>query len=156
MATFTSAQAAADFPFYTPAGGRAAGMAFGSLAITAAPVAADIYQMCKLPAGATVVGGWFGATDIDTGTGVMELDVGWAATTDEVADPDGFLDSGALNGTAVANYLTVGTLRPFLGVLQAAGPKTFTAPAIVTLTCVVAPNAFTAGRVTVWVNYVTP
>jgi hypothetical protein len=157
MTIFTSAQAATDQPIYTPYGGRSPARGFGTIAVTAAPVAADTYRMVRLPNGATVTGGWLSGTDIDTGTGVMELDVGWLANATEAANAQGFLDSGAINGTVVANYLAVaGFMLPFAGVLLSAGPKTFTADTTIVVTCTVAPNAFTAGRINLYVEYLTP
>lgn len=80
---------------------------------------------CKVPAGATVIGGFFQATDLDTGTEELDIDIGWAANGDEVADPDGFGNLDVLTGDVSVHLPVAGIWIPFLGIIQSAGFKTF-------------------------------
>jgi hypothetical protein len=65
MATFTSAAAAASAPVFEGSGNQMC-CASGYIDVAANPTANDIYRMCKLPAGATVVGGRIWSGDLDT------------------------------------------------------------------------------------------
>ena len=90
MATLTAARAATTFPVAAPAAG--AGVlctAYGTYTLTANPSAADVLQACRIPAGATVIGGWLRGEDIDSGTAALDIDIGWTAngmTVWDVAD----------------------------------------------------------------------
>jgi hypothetical protein len=138
----------------SPRGG--AGPAFGVLAayatitIDAATEDGDIWQLFWLPAGATVIGGYIIGADGDTGIEQLDIDLGWAATADEVADPDGLGNLGVWIG---AKNAAVGNWIPFQGVLQTAGPKTFTAPALIQLETNVAAATGAAMVVTVVCYY---
>jgi len=155
MTTFTATRGAATFPVAKSTGAGLVHAAYGVYNVTVEPVPADIYQMCRVPAGATVIDGFIRHGDIDTnGSETMDFDVGWEATADEAADPDGFGNFGIQDGDAVVGYLPEGGVRlPLNGVLASAGPKTFTAEATISVTCVDDPATFTAGYVTVVVYY---
>lgn len=157
MATFTATRAADAFPVTKHHGAGLLQVAYGSYDISAEPAPADIYEMCKLPAGAVVLGGWLRHEDIDTdATETMDLDVGWLANGVDSADPDGFGNFGVQTGDAVTGYLPDGgVLLPFMGVLKD-GPKTFTVETTVAVTCVDDPATFTAGTITVVVLFVVP
>ena len=97
MATVTSSQAAATYPLYMPKCGEVA-VSRGVYEIASALSKDDIVQLCKIPAGCEVIGGWLRADDLDTdGTEELDLDVGTAA------DPDALGNFGVLNGDAVTN-----------------------------------------------------
>lgn len=156
MATLTGSRAAADFPVFQPLGNGLLCVAYGSYALTANPTAADILKLCKIPAGSVVLGGWLRGTDIDTGTGVFDMDIGWAANGAEAADSDGLGNFGALNGTAVTNYLPEGGfLLPLHGVL-ANGPVSFSRETTIQGVFNVAANAGGTGTISVVVFYTTP
>lgn len=157
MTTFTATRAASTFPAFKASGAGILCAAYGSYDIGTEPVPADIYEMCRVPAGATVIGGWLRHEDIDTdATETMDLDVGWLANGDEAADADGFGNFGVQTGDAVTAYLPEGgVLLPLHGVLATAGPKTFNRETVIAITCVDDPATFTAGTVTVVVLYVT-
>lgn len=156
MATLTAARAAASFPVpgaMIPAG--ALQVAYGVYNFAVAPGAADIVNMCRVPAGATVIAGFLQGADIDSGTESLELDVGWAANGAEAADPDGFGNNGVLSGDATTERLPVaGILVPFTNVIQDAGYKTFTAETTITVTVVAAANAGGTGVIKVVCYYV--
>jgi hypothetical protein len=131
MATLTASRAAADFPVHAGASGQLM-VAYGTYELAANPTAADIAKMCKLPANSVVVGGWIMGDDLDTGAEEIDFDCGWAATDDEVADPDGFGNFGVVTGDVITELKPVaGIYLPLQGVLLTAGPKTFTAPATI-------------------------
>lgn len=152
MATLTATRAADDFPvFQSLSGSGTLCAAYGSYDMATNPTAADILKICKLPAGAVVLGGFVRAEDLDTNaTATLDFDVGTAA------DPDAFGNFGVSNGTAVAGYLPEGgTLLPLHGTLKD-GPVTITAETIVQVTWNAVAATFAAGTITVVVHYVNP
>ncbi len=157
MTTFTATRGAANFPVHKFSGAGVLQVAYGSYDIATEPVPADIYEMCKVPAGAVVIGGLLRHEDIDTDASeTMDLDVGWAANGTEVADPDGFGNFGVQTGDAITGYLPEGgVLLPFMGVLKD-GFVTFTKETTITVTCVDDPATFTAGTISVVVYFVVP
>jgi hypothetical protein len=157
MATFTATRAASTFPAFKGIGGGNLCVAYGSIDVAAEPAPADIYEMCRVPAGAVILDGFLRHEDIDTdATETMDLDVGWLANGDEAADPDGFGNFGVQTGDAVTGYLPDGGVRlPFMGVLKD-GFKTFNRETVIAVTCVDDPATFTAGTISVAVYYVVP
>lgn len=157
MATVTATRAAAGFPVFQPMGSGALGVAYGSYAYTAEAAAGDILEVCKVPAGAIVIGGWLRVGDMDTDASeTMDLDVGYAANGAVVADPDAFGNFGVLNGDAVTNYLPEGgVLLPLHGAL-ATGPVTLTRETTIIVTHTDDVATFTAATVSVAVFYVVP
>lgn len=151
--TLTAAQAAAGKPVPHFPGAGLVHAVYGEYAIAANVEDGDIFEMCRLPAGALVVGGEFWTTDMDTGTGVLDMDVGWAANGAETASAAGFVNCGAMNGTAVTNIHAGGNYRPFV---MAAGPIKFTAETMVQVEANVAANTFAAGTIYVVVYYLVP
>lgn len=170
MATFTGNQAGTE-----PAKNNHAGVlhvAYGQVSVTANPADGDIYELLKIPAGSLVVGGEFWSTDIDTGTEVLDIDIGWAANgggsetfvasdgttwtnAGGTADPDGFSDMGVLLGDAITSEPRVaagtGNYRRFEKFT--AGPKYFSRETTVQAEGNVAANAFTAGSMWARVEY---
>jgi hypothetical protein len=157
MATLTAAAAAATAAVPSkpiPAG--MPGIAVGYYNLASAPTAADVINMCKLPAGATVVLGFVQAADLDTNaTETLDIDVGWASNGTDAADPDGFGNFGVLTGDAVAEFRPVaGIFLPMTNILQDSAVKTFAAETTVTLTFTGAPATLTAGYIKVVLFYV--
>lgn len=142
MATLTATRAAAGVPV---AGHGFAGnlkVAYGVYTLAANPTIADIIQFCRVPKGATVLGGYLMGADIDTGTETFDMDIGWEANGDEIADPDGFGNFGVISGDVITELIPVaGIYRPLQGVLLTAGPKTFNAETIISGTVIAAANA---------------
>jgi len=154
--TLTATRAAATFPVYTPQGAGAVGFAYGTYEIGAAVEDGDIFQMCRVPAGATVIDGFVRADDIDTGTEALDMDIGWAANGTEAADPDGLGNLGVWTGDAVAGIKPETCVYfPFNGLLKD-GPVTFTDETIIQLEANTASNAGHTGTVYVGVFYITP
>lgn len=153
MATLTATRAADDFQ----QGGGVFRVAWGTYDLAANPTAGDVIELCRIPGGATVVGGYFAAEDLDTGTEEIDLDLGWAANGVEAADPDGFGNFGVISGDAVAGYKPeVGTLMPLAGKLITDGPVTFTNDTTIEVDVNVDAATFAAGRVTAVIYYHTP
>lgn len=161
MATLTATRAAADFPVYKGSGSGDLCVAYGHYDFAANPTAADIVKLCKVPAGAVCLLGWFRMEDIDTNaTETIDIDIGWAAnggtTTPDSADPDGFGNFGARSGDAVTDYLPEGgTLLPLNGTLKD-GPVVFTRETTIQAVVNTASATFAAGTITVTVLYVVP
>ena len=147
MATFTAARAASTFPVAKPIGGGVLCAAWGVIEVTAAPVAGDIYQLCRVPAGAVLLGGYLFGDDLDTGvTETLDLDLGWADNGVDVADPDGLGNFGALVTDTVPGIKPEGALLLLAGgVLLTDGPKTLAAETIIQATTIAAAATFAAG-----------
>lgn len=155
MATLTGPRAAANFPVPGLPKQGAQGLAWGYYNLAAAPSMGDIILMCKVPAGATVIGGFLQGADIDTGTETLDLDVGWAANGTDSADPDGFGNNGVLSGDATTERLPVaGIYVPFTNVIQDSGYKTFAAETTITVTVTAAAHMGGTGMLKVVVWYV--
>jgi hypothetical protein len=156
MATLTGAKAAstAAVPgLPVPAG--VPGIAWGYYNFATAASTADVVDICKVPAGATVILGFFQGADIDTGTEALDIDIGWKANGTDVADPDGFGNFGVLSGDAVAELKPVaGLWNPLVNVLQDSGFKTFAAETTITVTVTAAANAGGTGMIKVVLFYV--
>ena len=101
--TFTGTRAAATFPVYQGIGAGNLSVAYADYAIPETPEVGDIYKLFKLPKGAVPLGGYFAATDIDTGTETFDIDLGIAANGVDSADPDFFMNGGVLTGDAIVD-----------------------------------------------------
>jgi hypothetical protein len=154
MATYEAARSLLPVPVYKGAGRGEQCVAWGTINLTVALLINDLVNFCRIPAGATVFDGTLIGADIDTGTGVFEFDVGNTANGVEAASATSFLDSGALNGTAIVNYYNVAGFRIPFNQIAAAGPITFSRETLVQGKVTVAPNAGGTGRITVLVFYV--
>ena len=158
MATFLAARSAATLPPFQPVGSGALCAAYGTIEVTANPVAADVYNLCTVPAGAVVLGGRIYSDDLDTNaTETLDLDVGWLANGTDAADPDGFGNLGVQGTDTVAGIKPEsGYNYAFGGVLATEGPKTFAAKTTIAATCVATAATFAAGTLSVVVYYVVP
>jgi hypothetical protein len=156
MATTTGTRAASTFPAHTGGAGRQL-VAWGSQAWSAEQAAADIWVACKVPAGATVIGGHLLCTDMDTDESeTIDIDVGYAANGAVVADPDAFGNFGVQTGDVSVHIPVAGVWLPFAGALATGGPITFTRDTDIIVTFVDDAATFTAGRTTLVVHYVCP
>jgi hypothetical protein len=127
----------------------------GVLQCNSALGAADVIEFCRVPAGATVIGGFFQAADIDTGTEALDIDIGWASNGTDVADTDGFGNLGTLDGDVVSMFRPVaGIYYPFINIIQDSGYKTFAAETKIIGTVNTAANAGGTGMLKVVVFYV--
>lgn len=129
-------------------------VAWGVYSLTANPTATDIIEFCRVPAGATVIGGFVQAADLDTNlTEELDFDIGWAANGDEVADPDGFGNFGVQTGDASVHLPVAGIYMPLANVIQSPGFKTFNAETVITGVINVDAATFAAGAIKVVVFY---
>jgi hypothetical protein len=151
MATLTATRAAAGFPVSSFSGAGVLQVAYGSYDMSANPTANDVLLLCKVPANATILGGWVRMEDLDSNaTETLDFDVGTSA------DADAFGNFGVQNGDAVTNYLPEGgILRPLHGTLKD-GFVTTTAETTIQLTWIAVAATFAAGTVSVVVQYVVP
>lgn len=158
MATFTAARAAATFPVFKPLGAGNLGVAYGTIEVAANPVASDVYEMCRVPKGAIILGGRVYSDDLDTNaTETLDLDVGWAANGVEAADPDGLGNLGVMGADTVAGAKPEGGYNFALGgKLITDGPLAFSAETVITVNCVATAATFAAGTLSVVVHYVVP
>lgn len=162
--TLTSTRAADTFPAFQPVGSGLVCAAYGTYDIAANVEDGDIFEMCKVPAGAVIIGGHFYGADLDTNaTETLDLDVGWAANggsgTYDAADPDGLGNFGVLTGDAFAtgNVSNVAGLNyPLAGLLVTGVLPTFTKETTIQVEANAAAATFAAGSISVVVYYVVP
>ncbi len=163
MTTFTAARAAAAKAVHQAVGSGIVNVAYGTLEVAANPVADDIYVMCKVPAGAVILGGNVYADDMDTGTETLDMDLGWAANggsgTYDSADPDGLGNWGVWTGDAfaagnIAN--AAGINLPFAGNFINGDLPVFTRETTIQLVCIATAATFAAGALSVVVYYAVP
>lgn len=155
--TLTATRAASTFPAFQPTGSGLLCAAYGTYAIAANVEDGDIFEMCRIPAGATIVGGYFYGADLDTGTEALDMDIGWAGNGTEAADPDGLGNLGVLTGDAFAagNVSNVtGLIYPLSGVLATGVLPAFTKETVIQVEANVAAATFAAGSISVVVHYV--
>lgn len=144
MATVTGPRAAADFPVPSVIDTQGAlGVSWGYYNHATNLAAATIIEYCKVPAGATVIGGFFQAADLDTGTEELDIDIGWAANGVDAVDVDGFGNLDVLTGDTSVHLPVAGIWVPFTNIIQSAGFKTFSANT--TLIATVNVDAATGG-----------
>lgn len=157
MATFTATRAASTFPVTRPAAGSM-GVAWGVIEVAANPVAADIYEMCRVPKGAVIVGGHIRSDDLDTNaTETLDLDIGYLANGVDAADPDAFGNLGVMGTDTVAGIKPEsGYNFAFGGVLSTDGPLTLSAETVIAVTTVATAATFAAGTLSVVVHYYVP
>lgn len=160
--TLTATQAAASVNPRRSGGSGVVHCAYGTYEIAANVEDGDIFEMCKIPAGARVIGGWVYADDIDTdGSETLDMDIGWAANggsgTFDTADPDGFGNLGVWVGDPFANgstSATTGNVFPLSGVLADGDCPKFTMDTTIQLEANAVAATFTAGAASVVVLYI--
>lgn len=161
MTTFTGNRAIQGVPVAGVGDGGSLKVAWGTIDVAVNPVADDIYEMCRIPAGATIVGGFFRGDDLDTNaTETLDMDLGWAANggsgTYDALDADGLGNLGVLTGDAFAlgNVSNVvGLNYPLNGVLSAGELPTFTKETVIQLTTIATAATFAAGSLSVVIFY---
>jgi len=158
MATFTATRAASTFPTYKGLGAGNLNCAYGTIEVAANPVANDFYAMCKVPAGAVIVGGRLLSDDLDSNaTETLDLDVGWLTNGVEAADPDGLGNMGVMGTDTVAGVKPEAGYNFALGgKLITDGPQAFTAETTIGVTCVATAATFAAGTLSLVIYYITP
>lgn len=163
MANLNATRGASTFPVYNGTYGNVR-VAYGTYAVADDPAPNDTYTMCRLPAGAVVLGGNMYAADLDTnGTETLDLDVGWTANggsgTYDAADADGLGNFGVITGDAFAggNVSNVtGVNYPLAGLLVTGVLPTFTKETTLQITAIDDAATLTAGSLTLVVFYVVP
>lgn len=160
MTTFTSTRAAAGVQPFKAHGNGILQVAYGTIEVAANPADGDIYELCKLPAGAVVVGGALYSDDLDTGTEALDMDIGWAANGGsgayDSASAAGLGNLGVLTGDAFAagNISNVaGLIYPFSGVFADGDLPYFTRATTIQVEANAAANSFTAGALSAVVYY---
>lgn len=159
MATdFLGPYAADNYAAVQPAFPKGVGFIVpGTCPVLANPTAADTYGLCWVPAGFTCTGGIMWASDIDTGTEALDIDIGWKANggsgTYDTVDTDGLGNLGVWNGDAFATgniNVVSSNVYVFAGAFLSAGIwPAFTRKTLIRAYCNVTANAFTAGRISV-------
>lgn len=154
--TLTAARGKASFPKVGKGEAGNVKFAYGTYEIAANVEDGDIFEMCRLPAGAVVIDGFVRADDMDTGIEALDMDIGWASNGTDAADPDGFGNLGVWSGDAVTDHKPEVCIHyPFNGVLKD-GPKTFAAETVIQVEANAAAATFAAGTLYVGVYYIMP
>jgi hypothetical protein len=143
MATVSASRASSTLQVYKPSGGGTLAVAWGTYAHASNLAATTIIEYCRVPKGAVVVGGYWSAQDLDTGTEELDIDIGWAGNGTDTADPDGFGNLGVLTGDVSVHLAVASIWIPLQGVLFATGPQAFAAETI--LQAVINVDAATGG-----------
>jgi hypothetical protein len=153
--TLTATRAKTGFPVGGVGPATALHVATGTYEIAANVEDGDIFEMCKIPANAVVVGGYVCSEELDTNaTETLDMDIGWAANGTDAADPDGFGNLGVWTGDTIASYLPAGgLLYPLQGVILTAGPKKFAAETTIQVEANAAAATGGTGTLTVVVYY---
>lgn len=153
--TLTADRAKASFPVGGKGDANVLRVAYGTYEIAANVEDGDIFEMCRVPAGAIVVDGFVRADDLDTGIETLDMDVGWAANGTESADPDGFGNLGVWTGDAVTGIKPETQIYyPFNGVLKD-GPQSFTEETVIQVEANAAAATGGTGTLFVCVYYIT-
>lgn len=151
--TLTANRAKSTVPVAGPGPAMNVKVALGTYTIAANVEDGDIFEMCRIPAGAVVFGGWLEGVDLDTGAEALDMDVGWAANGNEAADPDGLGNFGVWTGDANDVKPEVSIYKPFGGKLRSAGPQLFTAETVIQVEANAAATTFASGILTCVVLY---
>lgn len=154
MATVSATRASANKAIYRPTGSGILAVAWGTYAHASNLAATTIIEYCRVPAGSTVVGGFWYAGDLDTnGTEELDIDIGWAANGVEAADPDGFGNLDVLTGDASVHNPVAGIWIPLAGVLRVTGPQFFTKETVIQAVVNVDAATGGTGQSTMVVHY---
>lgn len=157
MATVSASRASALLPVFNGTGGAQLCVAWGTYTHATNLAAATIIEYCRVPAGAVVVGGWWGGDDLDTnGTEEIDIDIGWAANGSDVADPDGFGNLGTMTGDVSVHLGAASIWMPFQGVILSAGPKTFARETILQATVITDAATGGTGQTNMVAYYYVP
>ena len=154
--TLTATRAAATFPVFKASGAGLLCCAWGTYVVANAVEDGDIFEMCKVPAGATIVGGYLQTEDLDTGSEAIDVMVGWAANGSDAADPNGLLLDKVLTGDISVHLDIASNIVFFGGVLTGDGPKTLVNETTIQVEVNTAAATFAAGQITVVVYYLSP
>ncbi len=128
MATVYGSHGAANVPVPgLPIPSGAQGVAWGYYNHATNLTATTVIVYCRVPKGATVIGGFWQAADLDTGIEELDIDFGWLANGTDNADVDGFGNSGVITGDVSVHIPVAGIYIPFTNIIQDAGFKTFAA-----------------------------
>ena len=130
----TATRAAATFPVSGLPNKGVLGVAWGVYTHASNLAATTEIEYCRVPAGATVIGGFWQCADLDTGTEELDIDIGWSGNGTDAADPDGFGNLGVLTGDVSVHLPVAGIYVPLAGVIQESGFKTFAAETVLKAT----------------------
>tara|TARA_Y100001972_G_C7618615_1_gene310215 strand:+ start:685 stop:1236 length:552 start_codon:yes stop_codon:yes gene_type:complete len=134
MATFTSDMVSGHQAF-KPFPSGALGVRYAKINITAAPNAADVYQMVDVFAGETVHNVKIKSSDLDGATSLV-WDVG------DGSDADYYIDGSTAGQTGVGDEQDANVV-----------PKTYSADDTIDITCQVAPGSDVAtGTLEIWIT----
>lgn len=116
-----STRAASGLPVYKPVGSGILCVAWGTYTHASNLAATTIIEYCRVPKGARIVGGYWSATDLDTGTEELDIDIGYAANGVDDADPDAFGNLDVITGDPSVHIKVAGSWIPFQGRLITEG-----------------------------------
>jgi hypothetical protein len=157
MATITASSAASTKPVSGHGFANNRKQAVGIYPVTASLAASTVIQMCRVPKGAVVTGGWLRGTVIEVTANTLDIDVGYEDNGTDAVDLDAFGNFGTLSSTViVGSKPEQGYAYPLAGVLMTAGPKTLAAETIISLTVNASATTWTSGVLSLVVDYYLP
>jgi hypothetical protein len=141
--------------------------AWGTIEVSTSPAPADIFQMCKLPKGALIVGGRLMGDKLDStgsGTACLTINIGVdkAVTTPTGTSVSSASTSNALGASwalgpdaaAVTGYKPeTGRNIPLGGLLISDGPLLTSDECNATVTVITSAQGLTTGTLTLFVDY---
>jgi hypothetical protein len=127
-----STRAAAGLPVYKPVGSGLLCVAWGTYTHASNLAAATTIEYCRVPKGARIIGGFWSATDLDTGTEELDIDIGYAANGVDAIDADAFGNLGVLTGDVSVHLPVAGIWIPFQGRIITEGSVLLSAETVLT------------------------
>lgn len=146
-------RAAATLPVFKPVGSGLLCVAWGTYTHATNLAATTTIEYCRVPAGARIIGGYWSATDLDTGTEELDVDIGYAANGVDNADTDAFGNLDVITGDASVHIKVAGSWVPFQGRLITEGSVLLSASTILTATINVDAAATGTGQSTMVAYY---
>ena len=152
---FTRTRADLNAPVSNYAGANVTQTFYAIIDVTTIAVATNTVDVGYLPKGAIPVGGYFACVDMDTGTGVLDMDLGITANGVDSADPDFFMNGGLFSGDAITDLVLTNSAnyRPLTGPFPVTQLGARTLVQMITNT---AANATGTGKFVVCINFITP
>lgn len=146
-------RAATGLPVFKPSGSGSLAVAWGTYTHASNLAAATTIEYCRVPKGARIIGGFWSATDLDTGTEELDIDIGYAANGVDVADTDAFGNLDVITGDVSVHLKVAGTWVPFQGRIITEGSVLLSAETVLTATINVDAAATGTGQSTLVAYY---
>lgn len=157
MTVFKAVRSTENFPISSPSIAGVMCCSYGIIhfPLSNHPQTGDIIEMCRIPAGATIIGGRLCSGQLDQESlAEFEFDMGWADNGVEPASSDGLGNLGEAVAPPFACYkFEEGYMMPLQGDFMRDGPLTFTNKTIIQVTIIAGANNPIAGNMSMMVYF---